>query len=763
MKVIKFLLNYEQDTSNEKYDSFKKLWDEHTKCLLQFNTKKKKLKIKRNAENELYKLISRTERITKIKKPDIYTIKENENDIKSYFQLNDIKQELIKDNQSASFDVDYIKSSPYLLSYNQYKIQREIEDYYKAHPQKIDAIKNKKWFKNQILWLDEKKINGYKYDDTNPITSTNSKANYIRNKVFDKTIKNLDEFLWIPPTLKYYNFEKPYNCKNIEKVTKTLIFSKWEIVPKMISSMLSYEMERETIFKAYNEGKKRSKKDSEFNRKIKYFENKSYIYTSARLVFKTDNITKNKKNMNSLLLLYPSNRLSSLFNPVESLNELNNNPNAHFNENMRKKIQEKLTKLYESINYDTNKRIDNTWYYLFPLIIDEKKNVDEWFACIQNLKGNDLDSSGLIEHIKNLKDLYKQYQDNTLVLGNRPKDFENTITDYIIGAPTNCVYRATKSIELATKIGYNFISLFNMQQAMAILDLCYNSNIDYWKRVLKYCYSGNLQSVIDEYFYLLIDLNGLNNKDESDRNRILLELVNDAMNIKRTTGIKIDTFNSFEARMIKNNNKKKTLRTHYAVSYTKNGTDENSNHEESIRNAFNSPFFPFVLTTTSIGQEGLDFHYYCNRIVHWNLPSNPVELEQREGRINRFKCFAIRKYITQKYNLIKFKSNIWKELFENAEKQKKDNGGMIPFWCLPDNDETNIERIIPLYEFSSDIEKHQRLKDILALYRLTLGKANQEDLLQQFIENYELDGARKKEIEKFFINLSPYYRKKTNY
>jgi len=36
--------------------------------------------------------------------------------------------------------------------------------------------------------------------------------------------------------------------------------------------------------------------------------------------------------------------------------------------------------------------------------------------------------------------------------------------------------------------------------------------------------------------------------------------------------------------------------------------------------------------TTSIGQEGLDFHYYCRKIVHWNLPSNPVDLEQREGR-----------------------------------------------------------------------------------------------------------------------------------
>jgi len=30
-----------------------------------------------------------------------------------------------------------------------------------------------------------------------------------------------------------------------------------------------------------------------------------------------------------------------------------------------------------------------------------------------------------------------------------------------------------------------------------------------------------------------------------------------------------------------------------------------------------------VLVSTSVGQEGLDFHHYCHAITHWNLPSNP--------------------------------------------------------------------------------------------------------------------------------------------
>ena len=61
--------------------------------------------------------------------------------------------------------------------------------------------------------------------------------------------------------------------------------------------------------------------------------------------------------------------------------------------------------------------------------------------------------------------------------------------------------------------------------------------------------------------------------------------------------------------------------------------------------AYNSPFRPFVLASTSVGQEGLDFHTYSHAIVHWNLPSNPVDLEQREGRVHRYKGHAVRKNV----------------------------------------------------------------------------------------------------------------------
>ena len=40
---------------------------------------------------------------------------------------------------------------------------------------------------------------------------------------------------------------------------------------------------------------------------------------------------------------------------------------------------------------------------------------------------------------------------------------------------------------------------------------------------------------------------------------------------------------------------------------------------------------------------------YCHVVVHWNLPNNPVDLEQREGRVHRYKGHAIRKNVALKH------------------------------------------------------------------------------------------------------------------
>ena len=191
-------------------------------------------------------------------------------------------------------------------------------------------------------------------------------------------------------------------------------------------------------------------------------------------------------------------------------------------------------------------------------------------------------------------------------------------------------------------------------------DAVYGEEDDaHWQNVLNYCKDGNLQAMFDEYGHLLT--NGLD-RDEKLLPRLHRSMI-EAMQV-RTTAYKVDTLNDFRSRMTGKKEKAVNIRTHFAVSFTKGIGEKDADRKKSVRNSFNSPFRPFVLASTSIGQEGLDFHNYCRRIVHWNLPSNPIDLEQREGRINRFECLAIRQNIALRYGEGNFINNVWEELFD---------------------------------------------------------------------------------------------------
>ena len=232
-----------------------------------------------------------------------------------------------------------------------------------------------------------------------------------------------------------------------------------------------------------------------------------------------------------------------------------------------------------------------------------------------------------------------------------------------------------------------------------------------------------------------------------------------AMNI-HTTQYGVDTYRDFQRRVEGQKDRLPNIRTHFAVAFTKGeGKETDTDRKKTIRDAFNSPFWPFVLASTSIGQEGLDFHNYCRRIVHWNLPSNPIDLEQREGRINRFECLAIRQNIAKRYGTIHFGKDIWNEMFEEASVREKasDSSDLIPYWGLQKTDDMiRIERIVPMYPFSRDELAYERLIKILSMYRLTLGQARQEELLEYLFKNCD----NPDELKDLFINLSPYYREK---
>jgi hypothetical protein len=158
------------------------------------------------------------------------------------------------------------------------------------------------------------------------------------------------------------------------------------------------------------------------------------------------------------------------------------------------------------------------------------------------------------------------------------------------------------------------------------------------------------------------------------------------------------------------------------------------NRSGSVRQAFNSPFRPFILASTSVGQEGLDFHPYCHVVYHWNLPSNPVDLEQREGRVHRYKGHAVRRNIAKAYGLAVLTragwTDVWDELFTRAASDRTPGmSELVPYWLFEIADGWNVERRVPMLPLSREVAQLQRLKKLLAVYRLAFGQPRQEDLL----------------------------------
>lgn len=178
------------------------------------------------------------------------------------------------------------------------------------------------------------------------------------------------------------------------------------------------------------------------------------------------------------------------------------------------------------------------------------------------------------------------------------------------------------------------------------------------------------------------------------------------------------------------------FQTHYAERFTKDRSEEDKgDRSEQVRRSFNSPFWPFVLVTTSIGQEGLDFHQFCHAICHWNLPSNPVDFEQREGRIYRFKGHAVRKNIAQSYaeTGLEGEAEPWAGMFQQAADDRPDHlSELTPYWVFPLENGSHVERHIPALPLSRDVERYARLKKDTTLYRMAFGQPRQDDLLNYF-------------------------------
>jgi len=645
--------------------------------------------------------------------------------------------------------IEFCKSAPFPLSFlDDYKLKHQIR------ARKDEAEVQKQLHANSIAWINHRKVNRYELDfNCNGSPATNAKLNQVLEEVLGHGGEKL---LWIPPSLPCYPLEGVF--VGTAGFSKTLIFSAWLMVPRMLSSLISYEVERRTIGNA-------GSVDPQEKEARKYFHAKNEKrHPIPQLVFsqkKTDS-GESSNNMSNFSLLYPSQTLAEAFDPSVSLLQHNSL------DDVRNEVAAKIDKLIEDANlhqFGSPTGEPDRWYWAAPLLLDRHK--ESLYIDVANWQTSDSfreesvffddgkqAESSKAKHFEEFARCFRNPFDAGL--GPIPGDLGQVLADLAIASPAvaalRCVSQQFQSsfyerTLFAFDIATEFLSLFNKPESIASVRLT-TEKAPYWRRVLQYCVDGCLQSVLDEFFHVL--------KPDCASVKDLKKRIVDSMNLG-TASIKVDDLNSFLK------GKRRNMRCHYAVDLgnQRMETEDGKNRIKGIRQNFNSPFRPFVLATTSIGQEGLDFHTYCRKIVHWNLPTNPIDLEQREGRINRFKGLVIRQQIASKYRDLLDDSavreaGVWDALFDVAEKQEREGTGkceLIPFWHVA-ADVYQIERIIPFYPFSRDRAKLSTLLKTLALYRLAFGQPRQAELVEHLLTN--VSEERISEIrKKLMIDLSP--------
>jgi hypothetical protein len=771
--VVDFLLN---DEARKK--TFSEAWNKYSKSLLHLEARNWPVikEEKNKVESILRSVIARTERITVsddkntlLRPSQLQSLFIKPGDIRSFISADSVASKL----KDVNSPVEYCKSSPYPFSFMEgYQLQKMTQREIANGNAEIKSALRKS--RDSFLPID--KMGNY-----TPIQNPNAKLTYLLNDIL---YNGGSDLLWIPPSHPYYAFDGSFKGK--EGFSKVLVFSSWIMVPKMIAALSSYECERLTIAnpKAISNAEDRSER--------KYFHTGSERHPKARLRFRIEK--NNYSTLSSYALLYPCITLSELWKPLnkpQSLHELIDETSTQIQLLIsRINVQPYIT--------DPNKKDDDRWALLYMLLLDrnnkskdiyqfkEKEDKVEW-----NWVNRDEENSNAYQYYKKIfgEILFADPSDETipawrlargekpdnavrkaiqeLNLGNPPADIAKKLAYLTIASPAICAYRllrafATRQKQFdfiaffgAFRIADSFRKFFNWSENIAVIDKLLENNHSYWQNLLVYAANGNFQAMLDEFATAMIDHNGLWDYSLDKKLNKLIELVAENIGL-RTVSVIGHTYESF----IKES-KPSHFRCHFGVALNQSMDNEKDVlRSDSVRDSFNSPFRPFILATTSIGQEGLDFHLYCRKILHWNLPANPVDFEQREGRINRFKNLAIRQNIAIKYGgklAGADSSTLWDQLYQIAiENEKGNKSDLVPFWHVePQN--IFIERQVPTIPYSKEVRKLKDLLKTISVYRIALGQPRQEDLVNHLINNFNENEIEKVQ-EELLINLSPYRR-----
>jgi hypothetical protein len=584
----------------------------------------------------------------------------------------------------------------------------------------------------------------------------------MRGLLAETVDRGMWRLLWIPPSLNYYAPAGPFAAPELANLTKRLVFSAWHMVPRAVASFVSYEAERKMM--RASPRARLTQEDWKKQRGLLRFG-----ISSGRLT-----------GMPLLLLVYPCLTFARDCDPRELAGRHRLTANEARSE-FAARIRGLVEKL--SIVHETGGNADERWYWLAPMLLDYAEfpaAAKAWWRrteLAQIWAGVDPgeEDAGWSRHVEEAAQTLNAVRDGTQRLGSPPEDLFDVLGLAASAGPANVTLRSyiragenapDLSLALrdtAARVGRAFLSLFNHAEVIEAIRAELRGE-PYWQRVLEYAHAGGLQAVLDEYTHLLRESLGLATAPLNKMAEKIAEELIGALTL-RTASLRVDEITAPPyAREV--NIKREPMHIRFAMRFGDERYDEEvepgvtlasaGTRKERVRAAFNSPFWPFVLVSTSVGQEGLDFHHYCHAITHWNLPSNPVDLEQREGRIHRYKGHAVRKNIAAVYAaeaLSRPGSDVWETMFTlGRTNRSKQDDDLVPYWLFLGD--AKIERHVPAIPFSRDAERLHELRRSLAIYRMVFGQSRQEDLIAYLLANIP-EQDRAGIVAELQIDLSP--------
>jgi len=733
LKTINFL--YEPHNIEEE---MKQLFERYRRYIYSLEQNQYEINnIKNQIEHRLRKVMARTERLgvtedrNGMVQDNLVNCIIKSKDLLAYKNFDAVCQLL-----EVGDHIEFWKSSPFLLNLmDSYAVKKKLK-------KQLDDSEHYSKLTEAITGSSEGFLRWSSIANYRRIDPENPRLREIINNNVDKGW----QLLWIPPALPYYKPAGKYASAEVSDFTKMLVFSSWKVVPKAISMLCSYEAEKRAVRK--------------YDDSVTYSKIYDKITPLLQFTFSEGRYT----GMPALALLYPCLTLANEIDPYKISMESSKLPSQKaMLEKVKNKIKELMSWAVDFSHYPNSGPEDEKWYWASLALLDKRFNyryekaIDEWFnrkdenAFYKVIEGREDEGGRFAEHVNEFIEFYNFPQK----LGRPPRDLYEVLARIALASPAVTAYRSIKRkvaktdsafyLAAASKLAVGFRSTFNMPVAIALLREKQKQK-PYWKKVLEYATDGNLQAVLDEYVHILYESLGLaNEEDDYERAAFLRDEIYKALSL-RTTRAEFDDLR-FDKKNLSIKPTSKSIRCRYALRLQESKTEDGDvTREDQVRAAFNSPFRPFILATTSIGQEGLDFHQYCHAICHWNLPSNPVDLEQREGRIHRYKGHVIRKNIAKHYGLKNIRGSTvndpWEALFDQAVADRKPHeNDLVPYWLFESKNGYKIERHVPVLPLSKEIKRIEDLKRGLVLYRMVFGQPRQEDLLnflQETVSDNEL-------------------------